>query len=194
MTKTETSIPTTILSFDPGYSTGFARAEVVGNTFHLRSAEVIAWPDRFAIVGIFRNAVAALRAAKVAKLLIVVESFHLYKHKAQDLVGSDMPSAQVIGIIETSAFLNGFHNGQHPMIVYQPASCIARVNVDGYLLNGKPLKSPHTRDALAHAKYYWATKLFKVTPATSTWLDESKSLDLDSDDLDVGIAKLMTGK
>lgn len=134
-----------ILAFDPGKTTGFCEAIVdpTNSNIQIVNSCTLAWERRFFVHELLQGTCEAPLPD-----VVVVESFHLYAHKAQELIGSIFPSVQIIGTLEAYAFELGIID----RIVYQPASVMSRVELLEY---GKLLApSPHARDAFKHLRYY----------------------------------------
>jgi len=79
---------------------------------------------------------------------VVIESFHLYAHKAKAQIGNTFPSVQVIGIIEAFCYTHGIRE----KIVFQSASEIARTLIRPE--HEHLLTSEHMRDAYKHARLW----------------------------------------
>jgi hypothetical protein len=146
-----------IFAFDPGQTTGVALAHVTedGKSFTLVKCEDILWEDRFtSIHGLFKSEGAG-------HVHIVVENFRLFPHKAKEQIGSEFPSAKVIGTIEALCYVNMMEPGN---IVFQVPSDIAKVKV---LEDDIPsvAGSPHKVDAYRHARLYFL-KHFYMNPFT----------------------------
>lgn len=140
---------TRMVAFDPGLTTGFIDVDVSddGGFRVVKSCE-IAWSSRFSIGELLQwNEVVPQPSA------IVVEKFTLYAHRSKDQIGSDFPSAQVIGIIETYAHQLGLLDVVH----YQMASVMSMVRI---LPEHYPylIKSEHARDAYKHMRYFIVTR------------------------------------
>jgi len=137
-----------LLGIDPGRTTGICIAND-NDGLIVEHVEEVLWDDRFMFLSLLRTLADASGPLQLSA--IVVESFHLYQHRAKQQVGSDFPSVQVIGIVEAAAFL--YASSTCP-IIYQPASSIARTEV----LPQHKLSvggSEHTKDAYKHVRYYW---------------------------------------
>src|SRR5690242_18837462 len=103
-----------ILSFDPGRTTGLVVVYYAERQFVVIRADEIMWNDRFTttrdVLFEYKNHLCAL----------LIEDYRLRKDKAEEQAGSDMPSSQMIGIIECRAFDLG-------IIQIGRASCRERV-------------------------------------------------------------------
>lgn len=135
-----------IISWDPGGTTGLAIIQYTGGTSFdvLRIAEV-SWGSRFETTKAVLLAYSAIRH----NLTIVVETFRLREDKKEDLVGSDFPSCQVIGIIQAWCYDFGILDN----IVYQEPGIKSRTGIlerHYDLVKG----SEHKKDAYQHARYY----------------------------------------
>lgn len=127
----------TILSFDPGATTGIAFYQLDTIQLYLEKT----------LLGIWRL------LQRLEPDTIVFENFALYAHKAKAQVGNEFPSSQVIGIVKLYQELNPQIN-----IYKQPASSAKQ------LISDKDLQllecystSPHTRDAARHLCYFLIT-------------------------------------
>lgn len=135
-----------IVAFDPGKTTGFAEAVVSDDgTIQEVKTYILEWERRFAVYALLYG---ILKEAPLPDT-VVVEAFRLYEHRMKSQVGSDFPSVQVIGIIETYCFEMGILE----RIVYQPASVLSRVTIPD-AFKEQIQKSAHARDAFRHLRYY----------------------------------------
>ncbi len=144
-----------VVSFDPGKTTGFAAGEWSGGKgFGLTEVAIIGWDDRFLQVK-------DLLKSHVPDY-IVVEAFRLYPHRANSQIGKTFPSSQMIGIIETFAYLQG----RLDRVVIQPASNRSSVKIpDEHLLMVG--SSAHVQDAYRHLRYFVIVNLLrKGVPTT----------------------------
>lgn len=131
-----------ILGVDPGGTTGMCFVDWVGHgkEFTVIKSWEVPWMSRWDIYG----AVEQLNFD-----VIVVESFRLYRHMAQEQVGSDFPSAQVIGAIEYVLF----DKHTRAKLVYQPAANAKDVQV--LPIHRDILgSSEHRKDAYKHIRYW----------------------------------------
>jgi hypothetical protein len=88
-----------ILGFDPGGCTGVAIAEhSSGRDFQLVQSLEYPWIDRFKIFNLIYSNRTRIKA-------VVVETYRLFANELtlHSQVGSEIPSARVIGIVELSA-------------------------------------------------------------------------------------------
>lgn len=144
-----------IVCFDPGYTTGVA---VIGNfravpapdliDFDVIAAFDMPWADRVrATRDIITNNAPAIRA-------IVCERFYLFHHEdaLKKQIGSEMPSARVIGVIEAEADRAGIFERLEFQETWQRKQ--ARVLPKHMNEIGA---SRHTFDAYCHARYYART-------------------------------------
>ncbi len=139
-----------ILSFDPGKTTGYAAGVWKdGRSFDIIASGEILWDERFEII---RNLVYTLEPDYT-----VIESFRLYRHKAQDQIGNDFPSAQVIGTIHAYLHTLGKLSSSH----LQPAALRKSVAVlpehTGAIGN-----ISHRIDAYQHLRYFIIVTLPKL--------------------------------
>lgn len=144
-----------ILSIDPGYTTGVV---LIGNLtatkapilidFDVITAFDLLWNDRIAgIRGI-------LRTHQTSITTIVCERFKLFHHKdaIANQIGSEMPSARVIGTLEAEADRYGFAGRIEFQETWNRKQ--ARVKPQHMDVIGA---SRHTFDAYCHAHYYART-------------------------------------
>lgn len=130
-----------VLGIDPGYTTGTCLLGLHGNgEIEVLEAHKYEWSKRFEIIPLVERL-----TATGTRVTIVVESFRLYPHKAQQLVGDDFPSVRVIGMVEAACWMHNF-----AQIHFQTASQIRRVQV----LHDLPIRSEHIRDAYRHARLF----------------------------------------
>jgi hypothetical protein len=134
-----------ILAFDPGKTTGYCRLKVSGDgtEFAIVEAQEISWLERLPTLF---NIIASAESGSN----VVIEAFRLFPHKASAQIGSDFPSSQVIGTIETFCFISH----ERLTIEYQQPGDISRVQV---LERDLPhvAGSPHKIDAYRHARLYF---------------------------------------
>lgn len=147
-----------LIAFDPGVTTGYCIAKYIGGReFLVIRAGQIAWEDRFAMI---RNLL-ELREKPFDHVL--VESFRLYRHKAQQLVNNDFPSSQLIGVIEFICWEHGSLYCVHQ----QPASVRQNVQIlehhRAFLID-----QPHAQDAYRHIRYFVLTNAGSSREATET--------------------------
>lgn len=137
------------IAWDPGVTTGICVFELDPTDpegFRVLQSAVMAWKVRFEVVPHL------LREIQPGHL--IVEKFILYKHKARDQIGSDFPSAQLMGTIEMAA---RFVLLTPPQISRPPASVMERVEILSRDVS-QIVASEHARDAYKHARFY-ATQL-----------------------------------
>lgn len=143
-----------IIAIDPGRTTGvvIGAAGTRNNPAELQLLEAfeIHWPHRLVqLDALFANMLEPRPEAEaVAIEAVVIESFHLYGHKAQSQIGNEFPSVRVIGAVEMMCFQWRISE----RIKFQSASEIARVQIPaGY---DQHLHSEHTKDAFKHFRLY----------------------------------------
>ncbi len=140
---------TTIVSFDPGETTGFVAGEWFGGKeFELVDVTLIPWNDRF-------HQVQVLLKLHVPDY-IVVEAFRLYPHRAMSQIGKTFPSSQMIGIIQSFAYLQGYLD----RVIIQPASNRSSVKIPEEHLSMVG-SSSHIRDAYRHLRYFVIVNLLR---------------------------------
>lgn len=135
-----------IIAVDPGGTTGVTWGKIiVPGEFKLVGAKEVVWSDRFWLFWfIVRN------QAKIKR--IVVERFLLYNDplRLRSQIGSNMPSSQVIGIVEAAANAVGLLD----KVVYQGAA--DRLTMREIPKAAKAIlgRSNHTEDAYRHLAYF----------------------------------------
>lgn len=140
---------TSIVTFDPGETTGFVAAEWQGGKdFGITEVAQIPWDDRF------------YQTRDLLKFhlpdYVVIEDFRLYHHRAQSQIGKTFPSVNVIGVIQTYCYELGYLD----RIVLQPASNRSSVKIaDEHLLMVGA--SPHIQDAYRHLRYFVIVNLLR---------------------------------
>lgn len=140
-----------IIAFDPGATTGVAAIEHTnGRNFQLVMSLEYAWVDRFKIFNLIY-----LHRASIKQ--IVIERYRLFENKTtlHAQIGSEIPSARVIGLIELSAAICKLN-----CITFQDPSDRNSVSV---LPEHRQLikRSKHCIDAYKHARFYVLTKARK---------------------------------
>lgn len=130
------------LAIDPGQTTGICIGEVTGKfQFGISQCIEVPWDNRF------EGVTEAIRA--INPDFVVMERFRVYAHKAADLVGSENPSSQIIGIVE----LYLWQRGQLDNLYYQNAS--ERVATKVLPAHAELVKgSDHKRDAYQHFRTF----------------------------------------
>ncbi len=127
----------TILSFDPGGTTGYATCD---KDYNIVSGHFAHFEDVNSLL------------LSVKPSIIIVESFALYPWKSKHKQWSSFPEVEVIGAIKHEAYLHGLQ------IIEQTPST-------KQLFDDKKLKqlglykqiSNHARDAVRHILYYQTT-------------------------------------
>lgn len=131
-----------IVAFDPGKTTGVARARITGaRTYSIIDAYQISWEDRFSAI---KN---TLYSADHRPDIVVVEDFRLYPHAAQHLINNSFPAVRVIGIIEAFCY-----EARIKLEFQTPASRKSTVVPD----EDRPLvrQLKHSLDAYLHLRYW----------------------------------------
>lgn len=145
-----------IIAFDPGRTTGLVVAYYYNDGhFEIVRADEIRWRDRFEktkkIVYEYAYNMVDTHSRACA---IIIEDFKLRKDKAIEQAGDDMPSSQVIGIIEAYADLYGsLHliKKQMPSVTSRVAILDRHVQLLG--------SSEHMKDAYKHIRYFIVSQL-----------------------------------
>lgn len=141
-----------IHGFDPGLTTGYAVFDTDLKKFvcfaELRTVKGHCDTVRKQIVELGRRGV------------YVVEDFHLFKHKAQDLIDNGMPAARRIGIIEALVFM--LDNAE--IVLQPPSNKVQFPDTElRHVLKTHTLPMTngrmHVRDAMRHAVYYYFDKV-----------------------------------
>lgn len=150
-----------IIAGDPGGTSGYCVIDHhSGRDFELIRSFELPWKNRFEIFNLIYVNRSKIKA-------VVIEEFRLFANQRtlHAQIQSEMPSAQVIGIIELSAKLSKLD-----CVVFQkPADIHYRENSKlRYTVtineNHKPLihRSQHCVDAYLHAKVYVLTTARKI--------------------------------
>lgn len=145
-----------ILSFDPGLSTGVGLARVgEGTDFDVLQLAILRWENRFAVRDYLEH----------MPDRILLESFRLYRHKAQHMVNDTFPSCEVIGIIEAYAYQLGILD----RVIRQPASVRQNVLVLDKHRDIVAAAGPedHPRDAYKHIRYHIVVNRERVTTVST---------------------------
>ena len=132
-----------IFSFDPGRTTGYCSIDVQddGKDFSVVRCGEIEWSERMpALHGILYDS--------LMPTYVVIESFRLFPHKARAQIGSQFPSARVIGAIEAMVHLLGI--GEENIKFQEPGDIVKVVVPERDLLY--VAGSPHKVDAYRHAR------------------------------------------
>ena len=153
-----------IISFDPGKTTGCVVLNATSrNVFSTEFVTQILWETRFDDVKY------VIRQYNSAYTKIVIENFLLYKGLAEAQAGSNIPSAQMIGIIAAYTYDYSEVEVDNPLsFCFQMASQIhlspAAMRLTGkhsrVLYSPKPEEEKyfvgkrHALDAYAHAIFY----------------------------------------
>lgn len=147
-----------IYAFDPGNTTGFCHTQVKedGTSFDVIECCEIQWEEALPRIG-------ELFSQLPREITLVVEHFHLFPHKAKAQIGNTFPSVQIIGVIETYAYMMGITPDK---IKYRSPGEIAKVAVETPHL---PIVSgsPHKVDAYKHARLYYI-KHFRNNPFSAS--------------------------
>lgn len=140
-----------VSGWDPGGTTGYFIGELDSGApagFQVLESGIIQWHYRFSRIRLLLD--------RYRPSTSIVESFRLYRDKAQDQIGSTFPSAQVIGIIEAYCFMVGI-----AMPIYQPAATIAGkppvlvlpIHTNLLYMGTKDMME-HSNDAYKHVRYW----------------------------------------
>lgn len=140
------SIDAIAIGWDPGDTTGVC---IIGEDpsdsegFSVIYSGAVPWEQRKQLIhDLIRE---CARAHNVA------EGYIVYKSKARDQIGSKVPSARVLGLIE--AYTDLYHR---PLTIW-PASVIQRTEIPEHhqsvLLRGEYRE--HAKDAYKHARYWF---------------------------------------
>jgi hypothetical protein len=139
-------MPHTIISVDPGRTTGLAIGTVTDSTiFKLLHTTNITWEERHKIetylVPTFDGP---------DGIIVVVESFNLYPGAAhgQAAIRSDFPSVRIIGLVDAYT---------HGKFELQPPSIMKRVGILEEHKQAMRGTTPHEKAAYKHLRYYIVT-------------------------------------
>lgn len=146
-----------ILAFDPGATSGVCGIEhITGRDFQLVMSFEYAWQERFKIFNL-------IYAHRLNIKALVIERYRLFENRTtlHAQIGSEIPSARVIGIIELSAAICRLN-----CITFQDPSDRNSVSV---LPEHRALihRSKHCIDAYKHARFYVLTKARKENDGKS---------------------------
>ena len=130
-----------LLAFDPGHTTGWAAF----TGFELKASGQINTED----IDLATQAIQEL-IDEHKPSIIVLEEYRIYRWRTQHHAGSDLPTARVIGCMETLAYV------QHIDLYKQPAQLAkgfckdAKLRAWGVYKQGEK----HARDAIRHGIYF----------------------------------------
>lgn len=149
-----------IFACDPGGTSGFAAIQhSIGREFSLLTSIEYTWKDRFKLFNIIYQNKARLKA-------LVIEDYVLFDNPItlHAQIGSNIPSARVIGILELAAKLCKLD-----CVYFQTPQNKDQVSVlpEHKHLIGRSLKYPkkysqHCIDAYCHARYHVLTQARKT--------------------------------
>ena len=94
-----------VLALDPGDKVGWARADIDAKGRWSNMDHGIEYLKPMALQ--VHNQLAYMPSAHPDYDIVICERWALYKHKAKEMVGSEIPSAQFIGMIKLSCWLAG---------------------------------------------------------------------------------------
>lgn len=125
------------MAFDPGLHTGIAIWDDKG--------KFIKWHTTHSNEELHAYLAEDVEGIKV----VIYEDYRLFRHKAQEQVGSKIPAAQAIGIIETFARI------WKAKIIKQPSSIKSTAEKwTGLVTAGMSHDKTHPIDAFNHGEYY----------------------------------------
>jgi len=131
-----------VLAIDPGQTTGYAIGEL-GKTFVvLKTGTVASWSGLDSLID------------KEKPVLVLYEEFRLFWGKRTALVGNDMLTSQVVGVIRYVCQLRKITVlGRQPSVRNLPI-----IPRDDWMKSFlKSLRTDHERDAVRHLYAYWRT-------------------------------------
>lgn len=141
-----------VMAWDPGGTTGVCvgvAAPSVPAGFEVVHSGIIPWANRFSKIRAYIDHYHPEHT--------IVEPFILYKHKAKDQIGSNFPSAQVIGIIEAYLYMSGCampsYQGAYIIAGKPPVQILSEHRP--LLYKGKPDDMEHGFDAYKHMRYWF---------------------------------------
>lgn len=147
-----------IAAFDPGGTTGIALIDhTAGRDFELVKSFELPWSNRFEIFNLIYVNRSKIKA-------IVIEKFQLFENQItlHAQINSEMPSSQVIGIIELSAKISKLDcvYFQRPADIHYRDPKTKRLEYTILIpdhFKGKLHKSQHCVDAFLHARFFVLT-------------------------------------
>ena len=156
--KNVTPFVGTVLSLDPGETTGYAIFHTDGEYTELYSAgQIKTWPFQETIKGleeVFTEAfpVSQYMDEQTAKgrNLVLFESYNIYAHKLERHTHSNVPTLQIIGVIQTFCFQRGLQPINQTAQIGKGFAKDEKLRTWGFYLPG--LK--HARDATRHGCYF----------------------------------------
>ena len=156
----------TVVSFDPGITTGFIEASVEYNGRHMAlptitAAMEIPWGDRFVVLTHVFNLLDKMTIDQV-----IIESFNLYPHAAKHKIGSSFDEIRMIGAIETFCVQHGLGD----VLLWQtPGQGKSVKKFPKAWLEGGWSSSPHVLDAMRHLRYWYIMRGKGHTPEGGYW-------------------------
>ena len=156
--------PIYVLSIDPGKTTGIVLASCKSpKDFTVISAKDWKWSSRFEIPEYYNldNPLGLMYSLSnfngQIPTYVVIESFNLFRHKAQQLTGSDFPAVRVIGMIEYAMSEAGILDR---LITQTPSQRIRAKILDQHVQDLKGLH--HAKDAYKHLRVFISNPMNKV--------------------------------
>lgn len=141
--------------YDPGGTSGFCCIRhTTGRDFNVVASYEIPWNDRLKIFNVMYSNRTRIKA-------VIIERYQLFKNELtlKSQIGSEMPSARVIGIVELAVAIC-----QVQPLVFQEPSVMGNVSIlpEHRKLIAKSLKYPsqrseHCKDAYLHGRFYILT-------------------------------------
>lgn len=136
----------TLISFDPGHTTGYAVWHVTKEQAHLvETGQVMTWTKDDLVIEPFQDLV-----KKYSPTDIVLESYQIYEWKSSDHSWSQIPTVQVIGCIKTICKMNNIPYWSQTAQVAKQFCDDKKLESWGYWKEGMR----HARDAIRHGCYF----------------------------------------
>lgn len=147
----------TVFGIDPGKNIGFARFDVQDKVIKHKSETIMDF-DLFCVV---MNSVSIMAQERNSPepIIIVMEDFLLFAHKAKNQIGSRMDASQVIGVVK---YLVKTSNGRLVLVMQQPSINLTAAKYSGHglaILN----RGGHLPDDISasnHAHYWLVENKF----------------------------------
>lgn len=136
-----------LLALDPGETLGHSTFEVIGGKVKLVDlGQEVTWPIKEAIINI------SALIDRTKPTAIVHEKYRVYGHRVQEHTGSELPTARVIGVIETLAMQNDLELFGQTAGQAKGFCTDEKLKVWGYYQKSRGEK--HARDSIRHGTFF----------------------------------------
>lgn len=136
----------TVISFDPGHTTGYAVWHVTEDKVNLMEySQIMTWTKDDLVISAFTDLI-----KKHPPNDVVLESYQIYEWKADDHSWSQIPTVQVIGCIKTLCKINNIPYWSQTAQVAKQFCDDKKLESWGYWKVGMK----HARDAIRHGCYW----------------------------------------